>query len=86
MEAGIKVIAPVHDAVLIEAPLDRLDQDIAKTRKLMRRAGEIILDGFQVRSDVDIVRYPNRYVDERGRDMWDRVWNIVRDLDRVPSR
>jgi DNA polymerase I-like protein with 3'-5' exonuclease and polymerase domains len=86
MEAGIKVIAPVHDAVLIEAPLDRLDRDITRTRGLMQKAGEIVLDGFRVRSDVDIVRYPDRYMDGRGLEMWDRVWKIIGDRGQEPSR
>jgi DNA polymerase I len=30
-EAGIEVCAPVHDAMLICAPLDRLDADVKKT-------------------------------------------------------
>ena len=28
MEAGIRVCAPVHDAVLIEAPLEELDDRV----------------------------------------------------------
>jgi DNA polymerase-1 len=36
VEAGIEVCAPVHDAVLIAAPLERLDQDIARMQDVMR--------------------------------------------------
>jgi hypothetical protein len=31
-ERGIEVCAPVHDAILICAPLDRLDDDVAGMR------------------------------------------------------
>ncbi len=84
-ERGISVVAPVHDAVLIEAPLERLDQDIAIAQDLMQKAGETILNGFPVRSDAEVVRYPDRYMDGRGREMWNRVWKIVNEMDQ-PSR
>ena len=35
-EAGIRVCAPVHDAVLIEAPLEELDERVAQAQELMR--------------------------------------------------
>ena len=42
-ERGIKVVAPVHDAVLICAPLDRLDHDIAAMRAAMAEASRVVL-------------------------------------------
>jgi DNA polymerase I len=67
----------VHDAVLIYAPLDRLDADIAKMRAIMEQASRVVLDGFTVRTDATIVRYPNRYMDNRGEVMWDRVTRLI---------
>jgi DNA polymerase I len=69
-EAGINVCCPVHDALLIEAPLDELDNTIIKTQELMSEAGRIVLNGFELRTDVDVVKYPDRYMDERGEKMW----------------
>jgi hypothetical protein len=77
-ENGIEVCAPVHDAVLICAPLDRLDRDIARMRDAMREASRVVLDGFELGTDVEIVRYPDRYADPRGAVMWDRVMNLIR--------
>jgi DNA polymerase I-like protein with 3'-5' exonuclease and polymerase domains len=77
VEAGIRVIAPVHDAILIEAPLDELDQAVTHTQALMARASEIVLAGFALRSDVKLVRYPERYMDDRGTAMWDTVWELL---------
>jgi DNA polymerase I len=51
-EAGVEVCCPVHDAVLICAPLDRLDTDIAKTQECMREASRIVLSGFELRTEV----------------------------------
>jgi DNA polymerase-1 len=76
-EAGIKICAPVHDAVLIEAPLDMLDQHISCTQDMMAEASRIVLDGFALRTDVEIVRYPDRYMDPRGTVMWDRVMALI---------
>ena len=41
---GIKLLAPVHDAVLIEAPLDRIEADVALMQEIMRRASRIVLN------------------------------------------
>ena len=76
-ERGVEVCAPVHDAVLICAPLDRLDHDIAAMQAAMQEASRVVLDGFELRSDVEIVRYPDRYMDPRGAVMWERVMGLI---------
>ena len=77
MEADIRVCAPVHDALLIEAPLDELDEAIVTTKALMQEASRIVLDGFELGSDVKEVRYPDRYMDKRGVVMWNKVMNLI---------
>jgi DNA polymerase I len=81
-EAGIAVCAPVHDALLIEAPLEQLDDDVARAQELMARASENVLGGFRLRSEAKLVRHPERYVDKRGKAMWEAVWAIISKLDR----
>lgn len=76
-EAGIRVCAPVHDALLIEAPLDELDAAVATTKALMQEASRIVLDGFELTSDVKEVRYPDRYMDKRGVVMWNKVMRLI---------
>jgi hypothetical protein len=76
-ECGIEVCAPVHDAVLICAPLDRLEADVARMRSTMAEASRIVLGGFELGTDVHVVRYPERYIDARGAVMWDRVMNLI---------
>lgn len=76
-EQGIEVCALIHDAVLICAPLDRLDDDVERTRACMAKASRIVLDGFELRTDVHVVRYPDRYQDPRGALMWDRVMRLI---------
>ncbi len=77
VERGIKVCAPVHDALLIEAPLAYLDAAAAVTQAAMSDASAVVLDGFRLRSDSKIVRYPDRYMDERGAVMWKTVQSIL---------
>ena len=79
---GIKLLAPVHDAVLIEAPIERIEADVALMREIMRRASRIVLnataDGqHELRTDVKIVAYPQRYSDKRGAEIWHRVLAVA---------
>ncbi len=79
-EAGIRVCLPVHDALLIEAPLDKLDDTVCQTQELMAQASADVLDGFELRTDAEVVSHPDRYMDGRGIRMWDTIQRILRDL------
>ena len=82
-ERGIEVGAPVHDALMICAPLDRLDHDIERMQQAMAEASRAVLGGYEIRTDGAIAKYPDRYMDDRGRVMWDRVLDL---LDRPPAK
>ena len=43
----------------------------------MLEASRIILDGFELGSDVKEVRYPDRYMDKRGAVMWNKVMSLI---------
>ena len=43
----------------------------------MREASELVLPGFPLRTDAKIVRYPDRYMDKRGKEMWQTVCALV---------
>lgn len=77
-ERGVTVCAPVHDALLIEAPLDQLEQAIATAQASMAEASRVVLGGFELRTDVKVIRYPDRYSDPRGERMWSTVQGILR--------
>jgi DNA polymerase-1 len=76
-ERGIEICAPVHDAVLICAPLERLEDDIAAMRAAMAEASRIVLNGFELRTDVMRVHHPDRFRDPRGVKMWDHVIALI---------
>jgi DNA polymerase I-like protein with 3'-5' exonuclease and polymerase domains len=76
-ERDIEVCAPVHDALLICAPIDHMQADVARMQQAMAEASRIVLDGFELGTDVKIVTYPDRYMDERGTVMWDRIMKLI---------
>lgn len=75
VDYGLRVIAPIHDAVMIESELEYLDRDVSIAKEIMVEAGKMVLDGFVLRSDATIVRYPGRYMD--GRPGSRENWNLV---------
>lgn len=79
---GIKLLAPIHDAVLIEAPIERIEADVALMQEIMRRASRIVLNAdpagtHELRTDAAITRYPERYSDPRGAAIWARVIKLL---------
>lgn len=85
-ERGLEVCAPVHDAFLISAPIDRIKEDAHRMQACMAEASRAVLAGFELRSDVKIVRYPDRYMDRRGKVMWRRVLHLVEQFEAQPQR
>ena len=83
LENGIQVVAPVHDALLVEAPLSQIEHDVEVARFLMTKASEHVI-GYPIRTDVKIIRYPDRYMDKRGSVMWNHVWNLL-GSDKTPN-
>ena len=83
VERGVGLCAPIHDAVLVEGPADSIEQTVADTQNAMREASAVVLGGFELETDAEVVSYPNRYMDERGTEMWRLVLGILGDLDPV---
>ena len=73
----MRICAPVHDAILIEAPIGEIEETAARMQDYMRTASRIVLDGFELRTDAEIVRWPDRYSDPRGKVMWERVMRLI---------
>jgi hypothetical protein len=76
-EAGLAICAPVHDAILLEAPLERLEEDVARLRECMAQASRDTLSGFEIGTDAKLMRWPERYSDPRGKVMWERITSIL---------
>jgi len=84
-ERGIEVCCPVHDAFLIEAPMDRIESETERMRAAMQEASELVLPGFPLRTDTKTIRYPDRYSDERGCVMWELVLSLLGELDDLTA-
>jgi hypothetical protein len=67
--------------------LNRLGLDMLGDRDVPRDDNQLltiailfvraVLGGFELSTDVHVVRYPHRYMDKRGQEMWDRVFDLV---------
>ena len=79
-EAGIEVCCPVHDAFLILAPAGRIEEDVAAMREIMSKAGRVVTGGLAVRTEFEIVTWPARYMDKRGKGMWDKIMSLLERL------
>jgi hypothetical protein len=82
-EDRIAVCAPVHDALLIEAAIDEIDDAVARAQQAMAEASRLVLGGLELRSEATVIRYPERYIDERGRQMWETVQDLVTGCGRA---
>jgi DNA polymerase I len=78
-ERRIEICAPVHDAVLICASLDKLNADVATMRAAMAEASRIVLGGFELFTDAHVICYPDRFRDPGGRGdvMWNQVMALI---------
>ena len=80
----LPLIGCAHDSFLIEDTIERIDQSVAELQEIIRQASRDLFNGFELRADCkpgsDIVRYPDRFVDEREREEGMRHWNWLMTL------
>jgi DNA polymerase I len=72
-ERGITVCGPVHDAFLIQASFEDLDNVVVAAQAAMAEASRIVLGGYEVKTDVEITRWPDRCTDARGSALWEKL-------------
>lgn len=71
------VCGTAHDAIIIEAPIERIEADVATLETYMKRASALVLDGADLKTEPEIVRYPERYRPADGAAMWEHVWRLL---------
>jgi hypothetical protein len=76
-EAGVEVCAPAHDAFLIKAPLDRIDEHVELARTIMQDVAKTVTGGFPIAVEHKVYPHGERYMDKRGQEMWDRVMGLL---------
>jgi hypothetical protein len=67
---GASISAMVHDALLIEAAEGAIEEAASVVERAMRRASEVVLSEFPLRTEAKIIRPGQRFQDERGVRMW----------------
>jgi hypothetical protein len=81
-EAGLEVVAPFHDAILVHVPIEEVDQALEFVRGCWARASAALLDGYELRSEIRrekaAFEYPRRYVDGRQSDFFEKALIFLR--------
>ncbi len=81
-ETGVKLNAPLHDALLIEADAEEIDNHVHRCREAMHTASSAVLNGFVLGVDCQIIRYPDHYPVNGSQLLWDEVNRL---LDEPPA-
>jgi hypothetical protein len=84
VERGVEVVAPVHDAIAILTPINRMAEGVATMQNAMVEASRIVLDGFELGTKAEPVVYPNRYADPRGAVIWRQVMSLLPQPEHAP--
>jgi hypothetical protein len=82
-DAGVTLVAPIHDAICIEAGEDEIDHAVSLTQQAMRKASELVLEGFPLDSDKLVVRHPNHFPEARGVTVWAWVQNQCKTFEHA---
>ena len=84
IENGVRICAPVHDAVLIEAPAADIDKAVEVQRRAMAEASKAVLGGFEIRTEVKV--FADRFADPRGESTWQLVQKLLRECRPEPEQ
>jgi DNA polymerase-1 len=78
---GIEVVAPVHDAIMAEADAGQADDVSLALDRVMRDASSLVLRGYELPTDVQLIQAGQRYFDDRGVEMWETVTRLLAKLE-----
>jgi DNA polymerase I-like protein with 3'-5' exonuclease and polymerase domains len=73
VKRGIQLCAPVHDAVLIEATEDTIEQQVVIAQECMVQASQIVLEDFTLTSDAKVIKHPGRFLEDDAEPFWNTV-------------
>jgi DNA polymerase I len=77
---GLRIVAPIHDALLIEAPIEDAADASMELDRAMRDASRLVLRGCELpTSGGDPILPGDRYFDERGEGMWNTINRLLED-------
>jgi DNA polymerase I-like protein with 3'-5' exonuclease and polymerase domains len=73
VQRGIQLCAPIHDAVLIEATEETIEDQVKIAQECMEQASRIVLEDFTLGSDAKIIKYPGRFLEDDAEPFWNTV-------------
>jgi hypothetical protein len=76
-DRGLLVNCPIHDALLVEGPLDDVEGLVSAADRAMGDAASIVLDGPRLGTDSKVVPWPDRFRDDDGWGTWCRIAGMV---------
>ena len=79
---SIPIVAPVHDAIMVEAPAGDAEEVSAALDRVMRDASAVVLRGYELPTDDQVVQPGGHFHDDRGIAMWETVTRLVAKLER----
>jgi len=83
-DAKIPVCAPLHDAIFAVAPAEKEKETVDGLLDCMRRASIGVI-GAEVPVEVEITRYPNRYIPHKKQEAID-AWKVMMDtLEKIAT-
>ena len=78
---GVKMLVPVHDAILVEYEIDSKEEVLRICKEEMVAAGKVFLKGHELLVDVEaVVDYPDSFPPGDP-----NIWEMVMNLARVPT-
>lgn len=77
VRAGFTLCATAHDAIMVLAPLELLEEHVALAREIMERVSVSFTHGLLVRTEARVLRPGERYLEARGGRMWDTVMTLL---------
>lgn len=77
IDDGLELVAPVHDAFLLHAPLTHLEEHVARLQWRMAESSALVLNGPRLKTEAKVFRYPERFSDRRGEQMWTVVDRLL---------
>jgi DNA polymerase I len=78
---GIRVAAPVHDAVLTVCHEDEIEKHTTTVKRIMENAARVGI-GWPIPVDCKVVKWPYRYADSRGTEMFQTIVELLEDIER----
>jgi DNA polymerase I len=88
-ERGVTIIATLHDALLIEAPVDEIEAQVALARRAMEEASATVLINkatgvrYPLRVSDTIIRYPDHFREGESAGWWEQLRMMLKHLSGI---